>query len=160
MAVVFAYRHIVDDRFVVRLPSSTAHLGERTLTQCADRLPRALGTALSIGGVLGAIGMAYSVGPLRKLLLRLFVFPLPIVGELRPRLHAVYRGAPALGIGFAFAELTTLAALWEVVNCLYDVYSSQPLAASARSANPTQCLVEGIELEDPFLKVRTEHRPD
>ena len=98
--------------------------------------------------------MINSVGPLRKLLLRFFVFPLPVIGELRPRLHAVYRGTPALGIGFAWAEVIALAALWETVNCLYDVYSSQPLAVSARSANPTQCLVEGIELDDPFLKVR------
>ena len=27
LAVIFAYRHIVEDRCVVRLPSSTAHLG-------------------------------------------------------------------------------------------------------------------------------------
>lgn len=153
-ACLSAFDHSANDRSLIRIPSSADSLGDRTLTRLGGLMPR---TMAAIGRIWAALVVVQALdyfSVVRKALLRLVIFPLPIIGELRPRLHSLYRGQPELSVSFAMLETAVILVAWQLVNVLYDVYSSQPVSLSIQSAQPVRALAEGLEVEDPFVKVR------
>jgi hypothetical protein len=51
-----------------------------------------------------------------------------------------------------------LISMWEIVQALWDVYSTHPLDLSRFDTEPNQCLLEGIRSTDPRVQVSSINR--
>jgi nucleoporin NDC1 len=90
----------------------------------------------------------------RRPVMRFLIYRVPGGRILRPYLMNMLRhnGLSASLLLASFAASSSVLLVLELVNCLADVYFTQPVSVASFSGEPRRTLLDGLQSKDPYIQ--------